>query len=248
MKCTKCGKEIDNNSKFCEGCGEAIVAEIPTAPKKKLSKKLIAIIAVVVAAVILVVALASGGDSSSLTVPYDNDAGAVLNMTLEQFNTNFNQALDDISEYVGQGENNLEIDTYWDNMVEPMTEYESDSGKLFTTRSAFIQKVVLTAKEQENMLQSVDAGVEATEYETGDYFGSAIIMACSGATVEEATEIIDTIVDGATNGEKTLIYKDGILYSLNSLGDTRVYWQVSAASEEFVQRLEDSGNCNVLRW
>lgn len=63
MKCTKCGKEIDNDSKFCDGCGETVIAETPAAPKKKVSKKLIAIIAVVVAAVILVVALASGGTS-----------------------------------------------------------------------------------------------------------------------------------------------------------------------------------------
>ena len=40
MKCTKCGKEIDNDSKFCDGCGETIVAEIQAAPKKKFSKKL----------------------------------------------------------------------------------------------------------------------------------------------------------------------------------------------------------------
>ena len=83
MKCSKCGKEIDNNSTLCEGCGETIAAETPTATKKKLSKKLIAIIAVVVAAVILVIALASGGDSSSLTVPYENGTGAVLNIILD---------------------------------------------------------------------------------------------------------------------------------------------------------------------
>ena len=44
MKCTKCGKEIDNDSKFCDGCGETVIAETPAAPKKKVSKKLIAII------------------------------------------------------------------------------------------------------------------------------------------------------------------------------------------------------------
>lgn len=98
MKCTKCGKEIDNDSKFCDGCGETIIAETPAAPKKKVSKKLIAIIAVVVAAVILVVALASGSDtdSNSLAVETGEDdayGGVAFNLTLEEFVEKYNASL-----------------------------------------------------------------------------------------------------------------------------------------------------------
>lgn len=35
MKCTQCGKEIDNNSKFCEGCGVAVECTIQNEGKKK---------------------------------------------------------------------------------------------------------------------------------------------------------------------------------------------------------------------
>lgn len=35
MKCTKCGKEIDNNSKFCEGCGATIESATANSDGKK---------------------------------------------------------------------------------------------------------------------------------------------------------------------------------------------------------------------
>lgn len=74
MTCNKCGKELEENVKICDACGEA-VAE--TAKPKK-NKKLIAIIAVVVAAIILVVSLGSGGEPTSF--------GVTLSEYVDKFN------------------------------------------------------------------------------------------------------------------------------------------------------------------
>ncbi len=104
MKCAKCGKEIDNDSKFCEGCGETIVAETSTAPKKKLSKKLIAIIAVVVAAVILVVTLASGGPSRNPHVIESTSGSEAFgnvsfDITFDEFLESYNACVYEDEEY-----------------------------------------------------------------------------------------------------------------------------------------------------
>lgn len=141
MKCSKCGKEIDNNSTLCEGCGETIATETPTAPKKKLSKKLIAIIAVVVAAVILVIALASGGDessssekSNSLVVETGEDdayGGVAFNLTLEEFVEKYNASL---GEY--DGLNKITMSNFKEITSDPGTHsYTYDFG--YTSGSTY---------------------------------------------------------------------------------------------------------------
>ena len=70
-----------------------------------------------------------------------------------------------------------------------------------------------------------------------------LCVLCGKMSLEEAAKICDTVKDGIANN--TMIYKDGILYAVTV---STVSYTVKAASEEFVQRLEDSGSCNVLRW
>lgn len=87
MKCTKCGKEIDNDSKFCEGCGATVegVAENENKKKKgvkfkdlpkkqKIIRIIIACVCFLVAG-ILIIAGAVGGtsrtsDEDSLYIDY----------------------------------------------------------------------------------------------------------------------------------------------------------------------------------
>lgn len=246
MVCPKCGKEINENTKFCDSCGEEII-QPPVVPKKKSKKKLIAVIAVLVAVIILVVSLASSG-SGGLTVESDNDTGAVLNLTRDELNAKINQAIDDIGEYSGQGENDFEIDSYWSNKVPPQVDNEELSGKEFTIYSAVIDNVIVTATVEDEKIASVNSGFEYSEYEMGDYFGVVLVMACSDLGVEEASNIIDTIANNELESSNTMIYKDGILYDLLSTGSTMVSWHILAADNDFVESLESSGNCNVLRW
>ena len=243
MKCTKCGKEIDDDSKFCDGCGETIVAETQAAPKKKLSKKLIAIIAVVVAAVILVVSLASGGgDSSSLTVPYENETGAVLNITFDEFTENFGETMDEGFVSIGGNATGFDLSSYWNNMVEPQIGTE-ESGAEYTLYSAFLTGAHITASVQDKKINTINVGFDYDDNELATTFFATTIMLCGKMTFEESTKICDTVKDGISTN--TMVYKDGVLYSVTV---STVSYTVMAASEEFVQRLEDSGNCNVLRW
>lgn len=242
MKCSKCGKEIDNNSTLCEGCGETIAAETPTAPKKKLSKKLIAIIAVVVAAVILVIALASGGDSSSLTVPYENGTGAVLNITFDEFTKNFGETMDEGFVSIGGNATGFDLSSYWNNMVEPQTGIE-ESGAEYTLYSAFLTGANITASVQDEKINTINVGFDYDNNELALTLFSTTVMLCGEMSFEEASKICDTVNDGISNN--TMIYKDGILYAVTA---STVSYTVMAASEEFVQSLEDSGSCNVLRW
>lgn len=67
MVCPKCGKEINEKTKFCDGCGEEII-QPPVVPKKKSKKKLIAIIVAVVVVLISIIAMTSGETSDNPNV------------------------------------------------------------------------------------------------------------------------------------------------------------------------------------
>ena len=237
MNCTKCGKEIENSSTLCETCGEAT-----TPPKKKLNKKLIAIIAVVVAAVILVVSLTSGEDSSSLTVPYENGTGAVLNITFDEFTENFGETMDEGFVSIGGNATGFDLSSYWNNMVEPQTGTE-ESGAEYTLYSAFLTGAHITASVQDEKINTINVGFDYDDNELATTFFATTIMLCGKMTFEEATKICDTVKDGISTN--TMVYKDGVLYAVTV---STVSYTVMAASEDFVQRLEDSGSCNVLRW
>lgn len=246
MVCKNCGKELGENIKLCDGCGTTVDSAEVT-PKKKKSKLVIIILAVVAVVFVGIIALSGSESESSLTVSAENNQGATFNMSFDDFNNRLNQSFDDTGEYLGQGENQFEIDSYWSNMVEPMVETEDGSGVEFTTYSAVVDSVIITATIQDGKLASAKSSFAYDEYEMGDYFGTQIAMACGGLGVEEAAEIIDTIAVGEAT-EDTAIYKNGVLYSLISVGNSNVAWSISAASDEFVSSLEASGSCNVLRW
>ena len=79
MTCNKCGKELEENVKVCDSCGETVTET--TKPKKK-NKKLIAIIAAVVAVLVLVVSLSTGNEQTS------------FGLTLSEYVDVFNSVVD----------------------------------------------------------------------------------------------------------------------------------------------------------
>lgn len=246
MVCKNCGKELGESTKLCDGCGTTVDNAVAT-PKKKKSKLAIIILAVIAVVFIgLVALLGSDGEETALTVSAENNQGATFNMSFDDFNNRLNQSFDDTGEYLGQGENQFEMDSYWSNMVEPMVGSEDGSGVEYTMYSAVVNSVMITANIQDGKLASAKSNFAYDEYEMGDYFGTQIAMACGGLDVEEAAEIIDTIANGVS--DNTMIYKDGVLYSLISVDNSNVAWNISAASNDFVSSLEASGSCNVLRW
>lgn len=100
MTCNKCGKELEENIKVCDSCGEAVTET--TKPKKK-NKKLIAIIAAVVAVLVLVVSLSTGNEQTS------------FGLTLSEYVDDFNSVVD----------NHVKNDTGLSN-----DEYENIKNKL----------------------------------------------------------------------------------------------------------------------
>lgn len=248
MVCKNCGKELGENIKLCDGCGTTVDSTEIAPPKKKKGKLAIILWSIIAVVFIgLVALLGSDSDESSLTVSAENNQGATFNMSFDDFNDKLNQSFDDTGEYLGQGENQFEIDSYWSNMVEPMVETEDGSGVEFTTYSAVVDSVIVTVNIQDGKLASAKSVFAYDDYEMGDYFGTQIAMACGGLGVEEAAEIIDTIAVGEATSD-TAVYKNGVLYTLISVGDSNVAWSISAASDDFVSSLEASGSCNVLRW
>ncbi len=121
MFCEKCGKQIPDNSAFCDGCGSPIAApaaeepaatpvveevpvvetavETPEKPERKLNKKALTGIVVVAAAVIVVILaialIANAGGSSALL--YVTEGELVMSTNVKKGETNL---IDD--EYVGK--------------------------------------------------------------------------------------------------------------------------------------------------
>ncbi len=241
MVCPKCGKEINESTKFCDGCGEEII-QSPVLSKKKPKKKLIAIIAALVAVIILVVSLASDG-GGGLTVESDNDTGAVLNITLDEYTENFGVKLDELYVLAGGQAVNFDLEPYWNNKVEPMTGYEENSGAEYTLYTAFLTGTHIGASIQDDKIESIDICFDYDENSMAVVSACTTIMICGDMEFEEANKIFETIRNGIA--DNTMVYKDGILYTVTA---STVSYTIMAASEDFVQRLENSGNCNVLRW
>ena len=104
MYCTKCGKQNEDNAKFCVACGEKLDGtqgqstayqmgiNMPYQAKKKSHKK--AVIGITVVAVILILIISAGTSGSGrgyeetvdkyLTAQFDGDAEAVFEMIPEK--------------------------------------------------------------------------------------------------------------------------------------------------------------------
>ncbi len=240
MICNKCGKEIPEGT-ICD-CGGAQPAK-----KKKSKIKILLLFSPLIAVAVIAVLLSFGGEESGNTIAFDNETGAVFNMTMDDLTAKINQACDDISAYLDNGENNFDISSFWNNIVEPQVDTDS-TGQSYTLYTAFLDGVTVSATVQDGKITNVRSAFDYDEYEIGDYFGTVAIMSCSNLGVEDASEIIDTIASGLADGDNTMIYKDDILYSMTSLGNSKVAWTVMAVSEDFVKSLEASGKCDVLRW
>lgn len=115
MVCPKCGKEIDNNLKFCESCGE-VVTVAPIAKKKKIGKKfIIIIVAIVIVAFFAVfwgldeggandnplVGENAGANVNNLVIQTGKDdifGGVVFNLTVDEFVQAYNKQVDEDSD------------------------------------------------------------------------------------------------------------------------------------------------------
>lgn len=266
MFCSNCGKEIDNNSKFCDACGAALdgaaaqvietnptqspqeavtpAAEQATAangkkkrtkfkdlPPKKKAARLIIGGAFLFIAFLLFIGDALGTTTGSMVIPAHNDSGAVFNMSLDEFSEKF----DEVSNL-----NNF-LNGYWSNEVEPLTDYEENSGQKFTEYSAFLNNAVIMANVQNNKLSSVRVIFSSDDYSIGAGVAGNILRVCADITIEESAKAMEALFSG-TAETNTAVYINGVLLHLQDESCVMM-----AASEEYVASIENSGGCDVIR-
>lgn len=121
MFCEKCGKQLPDNSAFCDGCGSPVAAPAaapapeaapdaaPEKPKVEFNKKTLTGIAVIAAAIIVIVlavvliANAGGGDAPLLYVT-DGELVASTNLKKGEVNVIDDEFVNsDLASYLGEG-------------------------------------------------------------------------------------------------------------------------------------------------
>jgi len=134
------------------------------------------------------------GSASIKTIAYDNDTGAVFDMSLEEFSDLFSEIyINMLKEYAPDKEikENWNIKDYWSNKVEPQTGYQETSGAKFTMYNAIIDRTIITVsvidKRIDNVSTAKDAYLDLNLYGTAaqwseekvvekDDYGRAIVV------------------------------------------------------------------------
>ena len=276
MKCKNCGKEIDNDSKFCDGFGaENTVSEAPAAtagnneaspppvvqsvtetkkqklkfkdlPPKEKKKRAIIGGICLLLALILIFGDVFGGSSGKVKSS-NNDTGAVFDMTFDEFSEKINEANADYEKLMGADKSGFDISEYWSNMVEPQVGYEETSGTEFVMYTAFLSNCVLSANVQDDDVSSVSVSYEYDDPAYGDMVTEIAISACLDVDNDEAVSIVDAICEGEAQGIQTVVYADGVMISLIGGSSSKITFKIAAVSDDFTELLENGG-CRIIEW
>lgn len=185
MTCNKCGKELEENTKICDSCGEVVV-EAPT-PKKKKNKKLIAIIAAVVAVIILFCCFGSDDEDSQNDGSGVNDSNQVVK-------------IEDVEvEKIGD---NYVFDITYENFCEEMAEviasmYGGDEAE-FINYCKETSSVERTIDYYSGNLNMYTIGFESSE------FSSSLMVLKAEVYVEPETNRVVCVMVFKANGSSTL--------------------------------------------
>lgn len=221
-------------------------------PKEKKKRILICAVCLLLALVLILTDVFKGvGAGKSVAVKEStNDTGLVFDLTRNAFSDSFNRNIKTIAKEASEKEgielnpfwDSFDLNQYWNNLVEPQVYYEDDSGCELIMYSAFVlNKYNVSASFIGNDMSSVDICFDYEENDICNVFACAAIMTLSGMDREESDALLSTIREGIMHN--TMVYKDGVLYSVMTQS---VSYHFAAASPEFVQRLESSGNCRIL--
>ena len=221
-------------------------------PKEKKKRILICAACLLLALVLILTDVFKGvGAGKSVAVKEStNETGLVFDLTRNAFSDSFNRNIKTIAKEASEKEgielnpfwDSFDLNQYWNNLVEPQVYYEDDSGCEVIMYSAFVlDKYNVSASFIGNDMSSVDICFDYEENDICNVFACAAIMTLSGMDREESDALLSTIREGIMHN--TMVYKDGVLYSVVTQS---VSYHFAAASPEFVQRLESSGNCRIL--
>lgn len=183
MFCTKCGKELNNDAKFCDGCGMPVdEVEVKETPKKrKKTGLIIAIIAIVLVFIIGVLALIGWAAESYLQNLNVDDYDVLEELDLEE---------SDLFESDASLNENADIAT--DSTTESDASYE----EVFSSRNIIDSPASFLMLDSASfVIASADGMVEKLEFGYEDdivkEMVNTVYYPISGMTAEEV-ETIDS--------------------------------------------------------
>lgn len=243
MICKNCGKEIEESSKFCSECGmpseekqveqNSDCTEInPTEDdnKKRISiKQIISVASTVITIIILFnIFFGSGGN---VTEKYENDSGAVMSGTFEDFCEEFDSSYDDIEKSDKFDNIDFNLMECW---IEPVEDTdESDIPCLYY--GAELENIRIKATVYENRISTINFDFnlyDNNEIEFASTLTISAIMAGSGLNFDDSNDIFKTVAE-----HNVVIYKNGLLFYISDYG----YFVIKAASESYVQAMNMRG-------
>ena len=249
MNCKNCGKELEENSKFCNECGKpseenqveqnsecAEINPTETDNKKRFSLKQIVSLAGTVITIIILLStfFGSGGNS---TEEYENDSGAVMSGTFENFCEEFDSSYDDIEKPDKLDNIDFNLMECWDDPVEDTD--ESEIPCLYY--GAELENIRIKATVYENRISAINFDFnlyDTNEIEFASSLAVSAIMAGSGLNYDDSNNIFKSVAE-----HNVIIYKNGLLFYISDYG----YFVIKAASESYVQAMNVRG-ITVNEW
>lgn len=237
---------------------ESDIVTVPVTPKEsskfksmpKGKKALIVVAAAVGILAIIALIFALVKSANSLTVPSECDQGAVFNVTLEQFNENFDKLF---KEWSGE---EFTIADKWGNVVPTQTDIQSNSGKEVKMYSVALQNngIIISLSEIDGKISSADVTILGKYIDENrlSWFGISylVIASCTGISMEEFDNIRQIMNEGVTASYYSVVVKDSVLYNLkvfSSESGMNMAYSATAVSDKFIKKLEDNGgNCRVV--
>lgn len=212
-------------------------------PKEQKRNRIIAAILVV----LLVFSSADDSSGNSLTVSSDNQQGALINLTLEEFSQKFNENLILVFEDTNQQgaaeimSEEFDISDYWSNLVEPIVEYETVTGKQYTMYSAFLSAPIFVSV-MDGYVRGVDISIQDADFDSVTVFSIIAIMTCGDLGYSEAEKIYDEANSDDAIMNNQWIYKDGILYGCST---SKMCFCIMPATQEFIDGAGDGFNYEI---
>ena len=211
-------------------------------PKEQKRNRIIAAILVV----LLVFSSVDDSSGNSLTIASDNQQGALINLSLDEFSEKFNESMvssykefdEGVAEYIGE---NFDISDYWSNLVEPMVEYETVTGKQFTMYSAFLSAPIFVSV-MDGYVRKVEISIQDADASVFTVFSICATMTCGDMGYSEAGKIYDTVMSDDAIMNNQWIYKDGILYGAST---SRMTFCIMPATQEFIDGAGDGFNYEI---
>lgn len=210
-------------------------------PKEQKRNRIIAVILGV-----LLIFSRVGDNSSSLTIVSDNQQGALINLTLDEFSEKFNKSMVSVSKEVDEGlaeylGENFDISDYWSNLVEPIVEYETVTGKQYTMYSAFLSAPIFVSV-MDGYVRGVDISIQDADFDSVTVFSIIAIMTCGDLGYSEAEKIYDEANSDDAIMNNQWIYKDGILYGCST---SKMCFCIMPATQEFIDGAGDGFNYEI---